>query len=185
MLWSWRWNKKSSVWGGVWMICASGRWADWGFLQTAGKTRARQCMSSRGMSVATNHCQEQCFHPTSAQQSRAGPQFKQISHSASGTATPDDDLEPGHQKPYLLWPPSATSVWSKAVQPLHCAGHNPWGELASISGLCSPPCTAPAPARLVLHQGTPSCVAAGQPQLLPFRPQSFGATLPWREGKHP
>lgn len=84
------------------------------------------------MSVTANHCHDQRVHPTSAQQSRAGPHFRQISHSASAAATPDDDLEPGHQKPHLLQPPYTTSAQSKAVQecslqPLPCAGHDPRG----------------------------------------------------------
>lgn len=125
--------------------------AGWVLLQTASKTHARQCVSSRGMSVAANHCQEQCFHPTSAQQSRAGPQFKQISHSASRAATPDDDLKSGHQKPHLLRPPSATSARSKAVQKcslqtLHCAGHNCRGAWPASLGHISHP------AQLLLQQ---------------------------------
>lgn len=52
-------------------------------------------------------------------------------------------------------------------------------------GTQSPSCTAPAPARQVLCQGTPSGVVTGQPQLLFFGLQSFGATVPWREGKYP
>lgn len=137
------------------------------------------------MSVTANHCHDQRVHPTSAQQSRAGPHFRQISHSASAAATPDDDLEPGHQKPHLLQSPYTTSAQSKAVQecslqPLPVLDLTP-GGLPIISGPRPPLCTAPAPARRVLCQGISSGVAAGQPLLVFFGQQSFGATFPRRK----
>lgn len=123
---------------------------------------------------------------------QATPSRAELDPVLGKSPTQPPQLEAGHQKPHLLGPPSATSARSKvaqkcSLQPLRCAGHDP-GEggagqhLWAASPTLHSSCSSEVGATLGC---APSGVAAGRPQLLPFGPQSFGATLPQREGKHP
>lgn len=77
-------------------------------------------MISRGISITANCHQEQCVHPTSTQQRRAGPWFRQIFHFGCAAVTPNDDLKLGHQKPHQ---PGARLRRSALHSP--CAEHGP------------------------------------------------------------
>lgn len=141
------------------------------------------------MSVAANHCQEQCVHPTSAQQSRAGPQFRQISHSClvqpSQLVTLSlairSHINLALHKPHQ---PGARLCRSAVCSPCSVLGMTPvgagqhlWATSPTLHSSCSSEVGA-------TSECAPVGVAAGRSQLLPFRPQIFGATLSSRQGKH-